>query len=312
MAVPANTYKTYEMVGIREDLSNVITTITPSEAKFYDKCGAADSIGNTKHEWQTDSLAAAADNAHLEGDDTTIEASSPTVKLYNNMQIQKKSVAVSGTAKAKKIDIAGRPSELDYQTAKRMKELVNDIEYAYLKGVRQDGAAATIRKMRGALNWVTTNLNKAGDATLNADGTVTGGTARALTQAMLDGVLQDIWTAGGNTDTIWSPAIQKRNISAFATGSTDNYRVAVEGNKLDGTIDIYVSEFGTHAIVPHRQMPVDVLFLSESEHWKKSELRGTHREMLAKTGDSEKYHILVEHTLESRAENAQGRITDLT
>ena len=312
MAVPDGTFKTYEAVGNREDLSDIITNISPTETQFYSKIqetpGGAQS---TKHEWQTDSLANTGANAHLEGDDTSFAALDPTVRIYNQCQIQKKSVIVSGTQNSSKLKKAGRVSELDYQTAKKAKELANDVEFAFLREVRVDGAAGTARKMRGALNWTTTNLNKASDATLNADGTVTGGTGREITQAILDDTLQNVWAAGGNPDTIYCPATQKRKISALATAATSNYRVAVEGNKLDGTVDVYVSEFGTHAIKPHRQLPAGTIFISEHGHWKKATLRNTFREKLAKTGDNEKWHILVEHTLEARAEKSSGRITNL-
>ena len=52
------TYQTYTAIGQREDLSDVIYNISPTDTPFMS------SIGKTKatavyHEWQTDSLAAA-------------------------------------------------------------------------------------------------------------------------------------------------------------------------------------------------------------------------------------------------------------
>jgi hypothetical protein len=313
MGVPAGTFKSFEAVGNREDLSDIITNISPTETQFYSKIREAQGGASaTKHEWQTDALAATGANAHLEGDDTTFAGVTPTVRVYNMCQIQKKSVIISGTQESAKLKKAGRTSELNYQTAKKAKELANDVEYAFLRGVRVDGDAATARAMRGALNWCITNVSKEATAVLNADGTITPGVARAITQAILDGVLQDIWTAGGNPDTIYCPAAQKRKISALATAALTNYRVAVEGNKLDTTIDVYVSEFGTHALKPHRVIPADSIFICSHEHFKKATLRNTLREKLSKTGDNEKWHILVEHTLESNAEKASGRIVDLS
>lgn len=307
MAVPANTFKTFEAVGNREDLSDTITNISPVDTLFYSKIGSAKTTA-TKHEWQTDALASAAANAQLEGDDTSPEAAVATTRLYNMTQIQKKSLIVSGTQD--KVKKAGRTSEVDYQTAKKMKELAKDIEYAFLQGVRADGSASVARGMRGALNWTTTNLDKAAAATLNADGTVTGGTARALTESIFTGVLQDVWNAGGDPDIIYCNGFQKRAISGFA--GTGNYRTAVEDSKMNATVDVYVSDFGTHAIKPHRLMPTDVVFVCDHARWKKATLRPTFKEPLAKSGDSTKYHIICEHTLEANAEAASGRITSLT
>lgn len=51
------TYQSYQAVGAREDLSDVIYNISPTETPFLN------SVGKTKatavyHEWQKDSLAA--------------------------------------------------------------------------------------------------------------------------------------------------------------------------------------------------------------------------------------------------------------
>ena len=38
MAQPSNTFDSYDAVGIREDLSDVIYNISPEETPFYTKC----------------------------------------------------------------------------------------------------------------------------------------------------------------------------------------------------------------------------------------------------------------------------------
>lgn len=308
MAVPLNTFKTYEAVGMREDLSDIITTVSPVDTPFFSGLKSAGKATATKHEWQTDALADAASNAQLSGDDRTALAIVPTVRLYNMCQIQSKTFRISDTEEA--VNKAGRSSEIDYQTVKFTKELAKDIEYAFLREVRVDGAAATARKMRGALNWITTNLNKAADATLNADGTVTGGTARALTETILTDTLLNVFVSGGNPTIAYCGGFQKRKISGFA--ATGNYRTMVEKSKLEATVDVYVGDFHTLAIKPHRGMPTDVVFLCDKNYWKKATLRPTGKRELAKTGDSRIFDITVEHTLEANAEKANGRITNLT
>ena len=62
MAVVTNTYTTYAAIGMREDLSDVIDMISPTERPLTamlkkSKCSAR------YFEWQTDSLATAANNA---------------------------------------------------------------------------------------------------------------------------------------------------------------------------------------------------------------------------------------------------------
>jgi hypothetical protein len=309
--VPDNTFKTYESIGNREDLADVITNISPVDTLFYSQLSEDGAKATTK-EWQTDSLAAAGANAQLEGDTTASAAVSPTVRLDNTMQIQKKQFLVSGTqeAVAKSGGAAGRPSELGYQTAKKAKELAKDVEYAFLREVQVTGSASVARKMKGALNFTTTNLDKATDATLEADGTVTGGTARPLDETLVQNVRQNIFTAGGDPKVIFCGPFQKRQFSAFA--GTSNYRRPIEDKKLTNTVDVYVDDYGMLQIKPHRNMPTDVVFIPDMSYWKKATLRAIKREELAKAGDAVTYHLIGEHTLVAKAENASGRITNLT
>ncbi len=51
------TYKTYDTVGIREDLQNAIYDISPTTTPFMSTVGRS-TAKNTLHEWQTDSQAA--------------------------------------------------------------------------------------------------------------------------------------------------------------------------------------------------------------------------------------------------------------
>ena len=64
MAQPANTFDSYDQVGIREDLSDIITNITPEATPFFSKCGKT-TANNTLVEWQTDTLRNSASNAHI-------------------------------------------------------------------------------------------------------------------------------------------------------------------------------------------------------------------------------------------------------
>lgn len=302
------TYTTYDAVGIREDLSDTITNISPVDTQFYSAIGAG-KAAQTKVEWIIDALDAAADNAQVEGADRTAGTITPGTRVYNMCQIQAKTFQISDTNDT--VKAAGSLTSVGYQTAKNMKSLATDIEKAFLNGVRADGTSSVARTMRGALNWCTTNLSKATDATLNADGTITAGTARALTETILVDNLQDIFSAGGDPDTIFAPPVLKRAISGFSQ-ATNNYRIAVEGGKLDSVVDVYVSDFGQVTIKAHRLMDTDKLFICDTKLWKKATLRPTGKRQLAKTGDSQIFDLTVEHTLMALQEAGNGRITDLS
>ena len=76
MAAPTGTFQTYQAVGDREDLADMIYDISPTETPFMSNASRGKAY-NTFHEWQTDSLAAAtADNITIEGDDATTNTAS--------------------------------------------------------------------------------------------------------------------------------------------------------------------------------------------------------------------------------------------
>ena len=57
MAVPANTRLTFGGIQIREDLSDIIYNISPTETPFMSGIGRG-SASNTLFEWQKDELSA--------------------------------------------------------------------------------------------------------------------------------------------------------------------------------------------------------------------------------------------------------------
>ena len=126
MALPANTFTTYSAVGNREDLSDVITRIDPTDTPFMTGIEKTKATA-VNHEWQTQALAAVAtNNAVLEGDDATTDAVTATVRLGNICQISDKVARVTGTQQA--VEHAGRDDELAYQEMLKGLELKRDME----------------------------------------------------------------------------------------------------------------------------------------------------------------------------------------
>ena len=108
MAQPTNTFDTYDSVGEREDLSDVIYNISPTDTPFLSSA-AKTAATAVLHEWQTDSLAAAVtNNAVIEGDEATLDASTATTRLSNSTQIMDKTVVITVTQEA--VDKACRAS----------------------------------------------------------------------------------------------------------------------------------------------------------------------------------------------------------
>src|SRR5947209_6491038 len=117
MAVITNTFLTFSAIGNREDLSDAIYNISPTDTPFQNMVAKTKATA-VLHEWQPDALAAAAANAQLEGDDiSSFAAATPTTRAQNRCQISYKNVIVSGTQDA--VTKAGRKKEMVYQLLKR-------------------------------------------------------------------------------------------------------------------------------------------------------------------------------------------------
>ena len=228
MAQPSNTFDSYDAVGIREDLENVIYDISPEETPFYSSSKKV-KASNTYHEWQTDALRASTTNAHIEGDATTAEARVATTRLGNYTQIFKNAVVIPDTDKG--LDKAGRASEMAYQTLKIAKEQKLDIEKAlFANNARVAGDATTARELAGTETWFTSTIQNKGTGGAHAAGTGadarTDGTQTAFTQAKFDAIMQNCWEKGGKPDSVYLSAYLMNLALAF-TGN-NNQRSTVQ------------------------------------------------------------------------------------
>ncbi len=312
MAQPSNTFDSYDAVGIREDLSDVITNISPEETPFHTK-SAKTRARNTLHEWQTDSLRASAANAHIEGDATTAEARSATTRLGNYTQIFKNAVVVPDTDEG--LDKAGRAREIAYQTLKIAKEQKLDIEKALFdNNARAAGNSTTARELAGAPAWLTSNITNTGTggADPTGDGTDarTDGTQTAFSQADFDSCMQSIWENGGNPDTVYLSAFQM-NVALGFTGN-NNQRSAVQAGdeRVIKSLAVYVTPWGTVEFVPSRENRSRDVFIMQDDMWEVATLRPTKNVALAKTGDNTTRQVVTELTLVCKNEAANGAVVD--
>lgn len=287
---------TYDAVGNREDLLDVITNISPTETPMFSRFKKNKAKGVT-HEWLTDSLAAAADNAAVEGADYTFTKRSSRTRLQNWAQTFETPVEVSDLQRI--VDKAGVEDEFAYQLTKAIKEQARDIEYALVSGTGNSGASGSARRLKGVLSWITTNV---------VTGTGTG--SEALTESMFNDALQEIWEQGGQPDLVFANGFQKRQISNF-TASNTKFVNASEKEVIQG-VDVYDSDFGRVKIVADRFMPADEVAILQSDLWVVSVLDPTHKVDVAKVGSATRAVVTTSLTLEARNEAGSGKITELT
>jgi hypothetical protein len=313
MAQPSNTHSTYDHVGRREDLSDIIYDVTPTETPFLSAIPKG-KASSTKHEWLTRSLAAASgSNAVIEGDDATTDAANTNVRLFNYTQISDKVARTSGTQEA--VNNAGMKSTMAREMADKMKELKRDVETTLLQDVAYEAGNDTLaRKMAGLSCYVKTNISKASDGTAAA-GTgadaYTEGTARALDESLVEAALATGWSNGANPSLGVLNAFQKRKFASFSGSSTK--MSDGDKRKVTNNVEVYVDPLGTEIrLVPCRQAPTNTIFFVDPEFVEFTTLRDFSTVNLAKTGDSERKQIIVEYTMEVRNEKAHAAVYDLT
>ncbi len=319
MSLPTNTLASYEAIGNREDLADIIYRIDPTDTPFMTGIEKAKASA-VKHEWQTQSLATAqTTNAVLEGDDAAADATTVTVRLSNIAQISRKVPQVSGTQQA--VDHAGRGNEMAYQEMLKGLELKRDMEGSLIASTSGStpGSDTLVRRLGSVLSWIRTNTNVStltvtGVEPTGSDGSGvrTNGTQRAFTEVQLKNVLQSIWVSGGKPSILMTGSFNKQVFSTFSGRASPIEQAATK--KITAGVDAYESDFGVLKVIPNRFCRQRDVFAFQDDLWAVAFVNG--RRMvstpLSQTGDSVKRLIISEYTLESRNEKASGLVTDLT
>jgi len=308
MAKRANMFASHEQVGVREDLSDMIYNIDPTETPVVSAIGVDnEGGGNTLFDWQIDSLDTPdKDNAKIEGEDAAAAALGATTRLNNWMQISDKVYGVTGTSRA--LNGAGRGDELDYQRLKKGVELRKDIE-AVLTGqhtAKQAGTDSVARLTANFAAWLTSNVQLGGTATpATGDGTDVPvvGTDVVFDEAQLSLALQNAWTLGAKPSLCFMPASLKVVANGFL-GRADHVRSVDSDNVVYGNVDVYVNEFGTVEMIPCRDIEAKTIYGIDPEFAGVKYLRQYATEELAKVGDSDREQMIVEYGLKVNNEAA--------
>jgi hypothetical protein len=307
------TYQTFTAIGMREDLSDVIYNISPTDTPIMSSIGKTSATA-VYHEWQTDSLAAATTQAAVEGADATSATLSPTTRVGNYTQIIQKTIQVSGTLE--KVNKAGRKSEKAYQLAKASAELKRDLETIITANQGKSAGTSTVaRNMGSLLSWIKTNSDQGsgGSAPLvSGTSTRTDGTQRTATEALLKTEIASIFDQGGSPKAVFVGSAGKQKVSSFAGIAVNRFQITKpEAGVIIGAADIYQSDFGQLSIVPDRFMRTRDMLILDPEYAAMAYLRPFMTNELAKVGDSERTQILAEVTLEVKNEAAHGIVADL-
>lgn len=293
------TYTSYDTVGAKESVADVISNLSPSQTPFQSMI-RDQKIKNRVHEWQEDSLAAVRDNAEVEGADATDATLTPTVMRQNNTQILQKTAKVSDTAE--EIDNYGRDKEMAYQLRKVSKELKRDLENTMV-GTGQTfnlGSNTVARRMAG----VQALIDPAGKIAATASGTA------ALTEALHMQGNQRLYDNGSDASIFMVKPADAVRIAAFAS-ATGRSRDVGDGKKIVNVVNVLETPFGTQRVVMNRWIKADNALLTDPDNWRRLVLRNWFRRTLAKTGDATRVQIIGEFSLKHNNFLASVLLTNL-
>lgn len=285
-------YTSYDIVGKKEDISDVISNISPTKTPFQSMIGG-EKVNNVLFQWQEDALAAVnSSNAQLDGFTASDATLTATTMRTNYTQILAKTIKIAETTDA--VSTYGRAKETAYQLAKASAELKRDLENAFV-GTKQTavaGSSSTARKFAGFQAQVDSSLI-----------TLTGSGATAPSEANFLTALQAMYTQGVDPSIAMVTPTDALIIADFAKAS-GRYREIQNDSKANKTlvnaVDLYVSPFGEVKIVLNRFLATGDSLIFDPPMWKQQTLRGWTRETLAKDGDYTKMMIVGEFSLKHK------------
>jgi hypothetical protein len=295
------TFQTFQEIGLKEDISDIITNLTPTSTPFQTNIGT-EKVHQPLFQWQEDSLRAVAVNAQVQGADPTYIAVNPTVMRNNVTQILNEAVVVADTVQA--TTAYGRAKEMAYQLNKSSKQVKRDLENS-LVGTAQTlvtGNSALAAQFAGAQQMVA-----AANITYMGAGT-------NLTEAGLLTNLQACFTSGAEPTRVQVVPATSVIVAGFASAA-GRYRTipgeSVGSNSgIVNVVNFYVSPFGEVKIEINRFLRVKNTLVYDPKQWAKCILRPWTREALAKTGDATKQMIVSEQSLKHKNYAASGFIID--
>ena len=275
-----STYTSYNQVGLKENVDDLISNISPFSTPMQAMV-KNEKVNARTFSFLEDSLADSMVNAQVEGSDASMMTLTDATERTNNTQIMSKAFQISATADA--VATYGRAKETALQLAKKLKEIKKDYEHAMV-GVTQvavAGSASTARKMTSLLNQISTEIDAGADAT------------NALTEAKLLEAGQTAYDNNSDVDTFMIKPADAQIVAGFSAAAGRNREIN-QGKTLVNAIDIYVSPYGTYRVVLNRELKTDHALLIDPTMFKTCTLRPFTRTLLAKSGDSDKHLVIGE------------------
>ena len=317
MAVPANTTKTTDEVGLREDLSGIIHRLLPNDTPLQSHIAGTRSATQPIFDWLKHGLDPGdPDNAHAEGDDTAADAHDPHERLINYCEIVKKGITISGTAM--KSVHADTKMPKSYEFLRKMNAIKLDFEASLMANrvkFAGDGTTANPRRTGSLITFVSENT-QGGIGSTESDGK--GSRARVdapsnarvlFTETQVQTAMQQIWNKGATAQTLLAPP-DLISVAAYFNGALERRDKASE-SKVSAVIRVYETNFGMVKLMASRQIRQTDVFIFAPKQVAIANLRPLKMKQKEKTGDADKYQLVMECGLEVGNEGGIALISDL-
>lgn len=233
-------------------------------------------FGGTQAVHADNSTAYIKSRARLEGADAGDSNYTQPTSQYNYSQIFQKTIEISRSdARIKRYGI---PNLTQYEIDKKMDELKISLTQLPYHGNRAAGSASTARGAGGFDTFI-------------ASGNKTNASSAALTQKMIEDMVQTVWEAGGRPSLLVCNGWASRKITSFFEGSVRTDRTegiggtkitkiqTAMGPELDVLVDRYCPTNKLYILTPDQ-----VSFVTVDEFF---------FEDLGKTGDTEAFGQVV-------------------
>lgn len=225
-----------------------------------------------------------------EGSDPEDARSVERTMPWNVTQWGQEKVEVTRTAR--KRGLYGQGDPYTHELQKKFKELAIRFERSMVHGQRVESGDKTKRFMGGLLFYITTNSES---------------NTKANVKTALNSLLRKCYDAGGAPKLLMvSPSVKQaisENVDATLRRST------VDEKTGGSVIERFLSDFGEVSIVMNRHFPSTKGLVLQEEFISRRVFDPYFHELLAKTGDADKGHIVGEFSLEVKNEEAHGVLT---
>lgn len=320
MAIATGTITTFSLADKREQIDKKVYDVEPMETPALTMLRDGKAT-NRLPTWFVDTIRAAVVNATIEGD-TDSQAKSKTVRASRRNVVQQFTDEFRTTDIAEQVDRSDGKKPSVEQRLKQRVAVKRDMEKAIVGNSGAVVGSDTVAPVfAGMESWLETNVDR---GTGGANGgwnagtqlavAPTDGTLRALTEAMVKGVVQKVYDTGdGKVDVLMLPSGQKVKFDTF-TGLgalTQSFQSKDAEIVVNTTIDVYRTAWGKHKTVVNRYMRPRTLLALDPEFWEFTELQSIQSYDIPTNGLSLAEGIKSAGTLKARNEKSSGVVADL-